>query len=108
MRRKTVVAVVVLCGAAGAGGLPAGGIPTPIAGAATSKRVPNVVGMNHQAAQDRLQAQGFHNLRERDCSGRGRLLLFDRNWRVVRQSPKAGRRVRTTRVIVLCSVKYSD
>src|SRR3954470_12048372 len=108
MRPKTVVAVVALCGVAGAGTLRADPSSTPSASAATIKRVPNVVGMNHQAAQDRLQARGFHNLRERDCSGRGRLLLFDRNWRVVRQSPSAGRRVRTTRAIVLCSVKYSD
>jgi beta-lactam-binding protein with PASTA domain len=101
MRARTVVAVVAACGVTGAASV-------PIAGAATVRRVPNVVGMNHQAAQDRLQARGFHNLRERDCSGRGRLLLFDRNWRVVRQSPAAGRRVRTSRTITLCSVKYSD
>jgi beta-lactam-binding protein with PASTA domain len=104
MRLKTVVAVVAACGAAGAGTFQAGGA----AGAAATRRVPNVVGMNHQAAQDRLQASGFHNLRERDCTGRGRLLLFDRNWRVVRQSPAAGRRVRANRAITLCSVKYSD
>jgi beta-lactam-binding protein with PASTA domain len=99
MRPRAAIAVVAACGVAAV---------SPIAGAATTKRVPNVVGMNHQAAQDRLQARGFHNLRERDCSGRGRLLLFDRNWRVVRQSPQAGRRVRTNRAITLCSVKYSD
>jgi beta-lactam-binding protein with PASTA domain len=104
MRLKTVVAVVAACGAAGAGAFQAGGA----ARAAAMRRVPNVVGMNHQAAQDRLQARGFHNLRERDCTGRGRLLLFDRNWRVVRQSPAAGRRVRANRAITLCSVKYSD
>jgi beta-lactam-binding protein with PASTA domain len=73
-----------------------------------AKKVPNVVGMNHQAAQDRLQAAGFFNLRERDCTGRGRLLLFDRNWKVKRMSPKAGTRVSTKRAITLCSVKYTD
>jgi beta-lactam-binding protein with PASTA domain len=75
---------------------------------AASKKLPNVVGMNHQSAQDRLQRAGFHNLRERDCSGRGRQLLFDRNWKVQRMSPPAGKRVSTTRPITLCSVKYSD
>jgi PASTA domain-containing protein len=104
MRLRTVVAIVAACGVTGAGTFQAGGA----ASAAATKRVPNVVGMNHQAAQDRLQASGFHNLRERDCTGRGRLLLFDRNWRVVRQSPAAGRRVSTKRAITLCSVKYSD
>jgi hypothetical protein len=76
--------------------------------AARRKRVPNEVGKNHQAAQDDLQAHGFYNLRERDCSGRGRLLLWDRNWKVVRQSPKAGTRASTSTAITLCSVKYSD
>jgi hypothetical protein len=104
MRLKTVAAVAAACGVTGAGAVHAGGA----ASAAATKRVPNVVGMNHQAAQNRLQASGFHNLRERDCTGRGRLLLFDRNWRVVRQIPAAGRRVRTNRAITLCSVKYTD
>ena len=108
MRLKTVVAVVAVCGVTGAGAFQAGGVSIPTAAAAPTKRVPNVVGMNHQSAQNRLQAHGFHNLRERDCTGRGRLLLFDRNWRVVRQSPEAGRRVRTNRRITLCSVKYTD
>jgi hypothetical protein len=73
-----------------------------------SKRLPNVVGMNHQGAQDRLQRAGFHNLRERDCTGQGRQLLFDRNWKVQRMSPQAGKRVSTRRAITLCSVKYTD
>jgi hypothetical protein len=75
---------------------------------ARRKRVPNEVGRNHQAAQDDLQAHGFYNLRERDCTGRGRLLLWDRNWKVVRQSPRASARVSTSTVITLCSVKYTD
>jgi hypothetical protein len=108
VRSKTAAVAVALCCATGAGALQASGASVTVAGAATVKRVPNVVGMNHQAAQDLLQARGFHKLRERDCTGRGRLLLFDRNWRVVRQSPRAGRRVRTSRAITLCSVKYAD
>jgi hypothetical protein len=73
-----------------------------------SRKLPDVVGMNHQAAQNRLQRAGFYNLRERDCTGRGRVLLFDRNWKVKSMSPKAGRRLSTKRAITLCSVKYSD
>jgi hypothetical protein len=73
-----------------------------------SRKLPDVVGMNHQSAQDRLQRAGFYNLRERDCTGRGRQLLFDRNWKVRRMSPQAGKRVSTTRSITLCSVKYTD
>jgi beta-lactam-binding protein with PASTA domain len=86
----------------------AGGVVGATATAASTKKVPNVVGKNHQAAQNYLQSKGFFHLREKDCSGRGRLLLFDRNWKVVRQSPKAGRRVSTNSTITLCSVKYSD
>jgi hypothetical protein len=108
MRLKAVVAVVAASGVVGAGAFGAGGAVTPSATAAITKRVPNVVGMNHQSAQNRLQSRGFHNLRERDCRGRGRLLLIDRNWRVVSQRPEAGTRVRTSRTITLCSVKYTD
>ena len=99
MRRLSAlfaVATVLACAAAVAPAMSA------------SKKLPNVVGMNHQAAQDRLQSAGFYNLRERDCTGRGRQLLFDRNWNVQRMSPKAGKRVSTTRAITLCSVKHTD
>jgi beta-lactam-binding protein with PASTA domain len=95
-----MLAVVAACGATGAAAVDAGG--------AARKRVPNVVGMNHQAAQNRLQLYGFRNLRERDCSGKGRLLIFDRNWRVRSQDPRAGRRVSTSRRITLCSVKIGE
>jgi hypothetical protein len=53
-------------------------------------KVPNMVGRNHQEAQDYLQSLGFYGLAEEDATGQGRLLLFDRNWQVVRQSPRAG------------------
>jgi len=108
VRSKIVFALAAACAVTGAGAVPTGGSFATTAMAAAKKRVPNVVGMNHQAAQNRLQASGFFHLRERDCSGRRRLLLVDRNWRVVRQSPSAGRRVSTKRAITLCSVKYSD
>jgi beta-lactam-binding protein with PASTA domain len=76
--------------------------------AAATKRLPNVVCMNHQLAQDYLQSKGFYYLHERDCTGRGRFLLFDRNWKVIRQSPKAGSRISTRRAVTLCSIKYTD
>lgn len=53
-------------------------------------KIPNVVGRNHQAAQDFLQSKGFYALAEKDATGQGRLLLFDRNWVVVKQVPRAG------------------
>src|SRR4051812_17648181 len=96
-----VVMAVTVGGVTAAVGSADGG--APIAVAAAKARVPNEVGRNHQAAQDDLQAHGFFSLREKDCSGRGRTLLWDRNWKVVRQSPKAGSRVSKNRTITLCS-----
>jgi hypothetical protein len=64
--------------------------------------------MNHQAAQDRMQAMGLYNLDEEDATGQGRMLILDRNWKVVEQSPSAGARVSKNRTILLSSEKYSD
>lgn len=70
--------------------------------------VPNVVGMNHQKAQDTMQAKGLYTLQEEDCEGLDRFLVLDSNWVVVRQTPKAGTRVSKDRPITLCSRKYTD
>jgi beta-lactam-binding protein with PASTA domain len=99
------LALAIVGSAAGAG---RGESSRLMSAAAAVKRVPNEVGKNHQTAQNHLQSKGFFNLRERDCTGRGRLLLFDRGWKVVRQSPQPGARINTKRRITLCSVKYSD
>lgn len=53
-------------------------------------KVPKVIGMNHQTAQDTLQSQGFYLMTEVDSTGAARLILWDRNWQVIRQSPKPG------------------
>ncbi len=72
-------------------------------------KVPNVVGKNHQAAQDYLQSLGFYGLAEEDATGQGRALLWDRNWQVVRQSPKAGTMVDPkTATITLYSKKIGE
>ena len=71
-------------------------------------RVPNVVGEDHQLAQDTLQAAGLYNLAEEDASGQGRALLFDRNWTVVSQSPQPGSRVAEDTVITLRSKKDGE
>ncbi|GAA3241762.1 PASTA domain-containing protein [Actinocorallia longicatena] len=56
-------------------------------------KMPNLVGRNHQEAQDLLQSKGFVKLREHDATGQGRLLIWDRNWVVVSQTPAPGTRV---------------
>lgn len=55
--------------------------------------VPDVVGEDHQLAQDTMQAAGLYMLDEEDATGQGRMLIMDRNWTVVSQSPEAGERV---------------
>ena len=70
--------------------------------------VPNVVGLDHQAAQNALQGEGLYALDEKDCSGQDRLLLFDRNWEVVKTDPPAGTKVSEDTTITLCSVKQGE
>jgi transketolase len=71
-------------------------------------RVPDVVGHNHQKAQDEMQAHGLFMLAEEDATGQGRLLLWDRNWVVVRQKPAPGTKVAPNTTITLYSKKYTD
>jgi hypothetical protein len=70
--------------------------------------VPDVMGMNHQLAQDTMQAAGFFNLAEEDATGQGRLLISDRNWVVVTQLPKGGTRAASDTTIILRSKKIGE
>ena len=68
--------------------------PRPTASAADGAGVmPDVVCMNLQAAQDRIQKTGVFYSRSEDATGKGRAQLFDRNWIVVSQSPAPGSRI---------------
>lgn len=71
-------------------------------------RVPDVVGHNHQKAQNEMQAHGLFMLAEEDATGQGRMLLWDRNWVVVRQKPAPGTMVAPNTTITLYSKKYTD
>ncbi|WIX77332.1 PASTA domain-containing protein [Amycolatopsis carbonis] len=66
--------------------------------------VPDVSGMNHQDAQDKMQAAGLYNLREVDSSGQHRAMILDRNWCQTGQDPKPGTAVPAGTVITL----YAD
>ena len=70
--------------------------------------VPNVVGLNHQLAQDTMQAAGFYFLTEEDATGQGRLLINDRNWVVVSQQPAGGTKASPDTKIVLRSKKIGE
>lgn len=52
--------------------------------------MPDVVGMNLQAAQDLIQTQGVFYSRSEDATGAGRMQILDRDWVVVDQQPAAG------------------
>jgi hypothetical protein len=70
--------------------------------------VPDVVGKDHQLAQDTMQAAGLYMLMEEDASGQGRMLLLDRNWTTVRQKPNAGACVNEDTEITLYAVKDGE
>jgi hypothetical protein len=80
---------------------------TPPAAAGEIK-VPDVVGLDHQLAQDTMQASGLYNLSEEDATGQGRMLLWDRNWTVVSQDPAAGTMVAEDQTITLSSKKDDE
>lgn len=75
---------------------------------ADTATVPDVVGLNHQLAQDTLQANGFYLLHEEDATGQGRMLILDRNWEVVSQSVPAGTSASTGTAITLYSKKIGE
>ncbi len=70
--------------------------------------VPNVMGLDHQLAQDTMQFAGLRNLSEEDASGEGRRLLWDRNWIVVGQTPEPGLIVDKDTEITLYSLKDDE
>jgi hypothetical protein len=70
--------------------------------------VPDLVGVDHQLAQDTLQSEGYYFIEETDCSGQDRLLLWDRNWTVVEQTPPGGTEASVDDTVTLCSVKDGE
>ncbi len=82
--------------------------PKPAAVKSNMITVPDVVGENHQYAQDTMQAAGLYNLDERDATGEGRMLLWDRNWVVVSQDPPAGSEVTEDTTITLSAKKEGE
>jgi hypothetical protein len=57
------------------------------------RRMPDVICMNLQAAQDEIQDHGVFFSRSVDATGKGRRQILDRNWIVVDQDPKAGDKI---------------
>ncbi|MFI6485780.1 PASTA domain-containing protein [Nonomuraea sp. NPDC050663] len=71
-------------------------------------RLPDVVGMNLQEAQDMMQASGFYVLNDKDATGQNRFQVYDRNWIVTEQSPKAGKKVPMDTPVTLWAMKYGE
>jgi PASTA domain len=90
--------------------LPADGaeVALPGDGLVETAVVPDVVGLNHQLAQDTLQASGFYLLLEQDATGQGRMLLYDRNWEVVAQSVPAGTTASPSEPVTLSARKIGE
>jgi chitodextrinase len=82
--------------------------PEPAPRETSRIRVPDVVGMNHQYAQDKMQSVGLYMLDEEDATGQGRMLTWDRNWVVVEQEPPAGTMVTEETTIMLRSKKDGE
>ncbi|MFI7001424.1 hypothetical protein [Nocardia sp. NPDC050175] len=65
--------------------------PAPVQSPPTAAALmPNVVCMNLQAAQNKIQEGGVWYSRSTDATGKGRMQVLDANWIVVAQTPAAG------------------
>lgn len=72
------------------------------------KQVPSFIGMGLQSAQDTAQKQGFYNLTSHDSSGRARMQILDRDWKVCSQNVKAGSLAATTTKLDFGAVKLAE
>lgn len=70
--------------------------------------MPRVVGMNLQLAQDLLQSKGSYGLFQEDHKGLNRFQVLDSNWKVCKQSPAPGKKVSTSNIVTLSSVKLTE
>jgi hypothetical protein len=70
--------------------------------------MPKVTGMNLQLAQDLLQSKGSYLMDQEDASGLDRWQINDSAWKVCSQSPSAGKKVPTSTMVVLKSVKLTE
>jgi hypothetical protein len=75
--------------------------------AAETAPLPDLVGMDLQAAQDEAQAAGFYVLDDQDASGQDRLQVMDRNWTVCSQEPAPGTHPTDT-LVTLFAVKDGE
>jgi F0F1-type ATP synthase membrane subunit c/vacuolar-type H+-ATPase subunit K len=75
---------------------------------ASTFRMPNVVGMVLQDAQDLLQARGSYLMDQVDATGMGRWQILDSGWKVCWQKPRPGAKVSVSAFVTLGSVKLGE
>jgi hypothetical protein len=71
-------------------------------------KMPQLVGMVLQDAQDKLQSMGSYMLDQQDATGLNRMQVLDSNWKVCSQDPAPGARVPLSATVSLASVKLSE
>lgn len=118
LRKKVRLTVARDCGATDAIS-PTAATPTPSEVPATSAEpteapdsdtfvVPKLVGEVLQDAQDKLQSLGSYYLQQDDAKDLGRFAFIDSNWKVCSQKPTAGKRISTSDLVTLRSVKLNE
>ncbi len=86
-----------------------GSAPSPTASAApTMRAVPGLAGKGLQTAEDDAHSAGFSNVVTHDASGRGRVQILYRDWKVCFQAPAAGTTVATSSKVDLGVVKLAE
>ena len=90
----------------GSTGSPAAAVNAPSAN--ERFRMPKLVGLVLQDAQDLLQSRGSYLLDQEDASGRGRWQLLDSGWKVCAQKPRPGVSIPLETIVTLWSVKLSE
>lgn len=109
MRYSVAAILAVMLGAfvAACTGTGAGQSPGPAATSA-ARQVPDLVGKGLQTAEDDAQAAGFSNLTSHDATGRARLQILDRDWKVCFQAPAPGSTISTRSEISFGVVKLDE
>jgi hypothetical protein len=70
--------------------------------------MPNLIGVDLQLAQDKLQALGSYVVDQQDAAGLNRVQVVDSNWKVCSQKPAARAKVPVDTMVVLAAVKLSE
>jgi hypothetical protein len=106
IRSTTISAALIAVFLVVSTGSPAAAVNAPAAN--DRFRMPKLVGLVLQDAQDLLQSRGSYLLDQEDASGRGRWQLLDSGWKVCMQKPRPGVSIPVETIVTLWSVKLSE